>query len=96
MTGQETVQRVEGIGHEAAHSHGATVHTHDHYHVSHHHRNWVDGAFGEWEHRTYWHTHEHNHSLLIHSHDYEHADENAHHASEAHTHDHADPTHSPA
>jgi len=95
MTTQQVEQRVEGVGNEPAHSHPAVVHSHDHYHVSHHHRGTVSGAFAEWEHRTFWHTHEHNHALLIHGHDYEHGDEDAHHAREAHVHDHTDPSHSP-
>ncbi|MBI3968069.1 MAG: PQQ-dependent sugar dehydrogenase, partial [Chloroflexi bacterium] len=45
-------QRTEGQGAEPEHTHLARVHSHDHYHVSHHHR---DGLLTEWEHRTYWH-----------------------------------------
>ena len=96
MTAQETEQKVEGIGHEPAHSHPEVVHSHDYYHVSHHHRSGVEGALSEWEHRTFWHTHAHNHNVTIHSHDYKHVDEEAHHASEAHIHDHDAPTRSPA
>src|SRR5438874_6875275 len=91
--GTQVVQRTEGEGTEGTHVHPARVHTHDHYHVSHHHK---DGVLGEWEHRTYWHTHEHNHTELTHSHDYSQQDEEANHAKEAHIHDHTAPTTSPA
>jgi hypothetical protein len=92
MTTQEVEQKVEGTGHEPAHSHPKVVHSHDHYHISHHHRSGVESALGEWEHRSSWHTHEHNHSVLIHGHDYKHGDEDAHHGSEAHIHSHDSPT----
>jgi hypothetical protein len=88
-----TAQHTEEEGHQPTHTHPATTHEHDHYHVSHHHR---DAPLGEWEHRTYWHTHEHNHAQLTHSHDYSLEDEEQHHAKEAHVHDHAAPTHFPA
>jgi hypothetical protein len=86
-------QSTEGTGKEPEHTHPAVTHSHDHYHVSHHH---TGGPGEEWEHRTYWHTHEHNHSPLTHSHDYSRGEEEQHHAKEAHIHDHADPSHSPA
>jgi hypothetical protein len=70
------------------------VHTHDHFHVAHHHRGNLPIA--EWEHRTYWHTHEHNHGPLTHSHDYDAEDEEREHPKEAHVHDHTAPTTSPA
>ncbi|MCL6567641.1 MAG: SDR family oxidoreductase, partial [Meiothermus silvanus] len=95
-TDGEIEQTVEGEGREHTHTHPAIVHSHDHYHVSHHHRSGLGGALGEFEHRTYWHTHDHNHTELTHSHDYDHTDEDEHHGKEAHIHDHAAPTHSPA
>jgi len=61
--------------------------------VSHHHS---DNPLNEWEHRTYWHTHDHNHNTLTHSHDFSQDDEKARHGKEAHVHDHAAPTESPA
>ena len=84
-----TMQRTEGEGRQPEHIHPARTHSHDHYHVSHHHRG---GPFGNWEHRTYWHTHEHNHSPLTHSHDYSQVEEGENHGKEAHIHDHAAPT----
>jgi len=84
----DIVQRTEGEGRENTHHHPARVHSHDHYHISHHHR---DGLLGEWEHRTYWHTHDHNHAELTHSHDYSQQDEERDHGKEAHIHDHAAP-----
>ncbi len=84
-------QYTEGEGREPEHSHPPVVHTHDHYHVVHYHRE--DGGF---DHREYWHTHEHNHSQLVHSHDFEQGDENDRHGKEAHIHDHAAPAQSPA
>jgi hypothetical protein len=85
-------QRTEAIGVEPEHTHEPQTHTHDHYHVSHHH----GAMLGEFSHRSYWHTHDHNHSLLTHSHDYNQRDEIEGHAKEAHIHDHAAPTQSPA
>jgi hypothetical protein len=73
---------------------GTDPHTHDHYHVTHHHVSGVAGALAEFEHRAYWHTHEHNHTELTHSHDYDQVSEGTDHAKEAHIHDHAAPTHS--
>lgn len=84
-------QYTEGRGKEAEHTHPGVVHTHDHWHVTHHH---VGGDSGDFEHRIYWHTHEHNHSELTHSHDYAHLAEDQEHAKEAHVHDHAAPEHS--
>lgn len=86
-------QRTEGQGTEPTHTHEPLTHVHDHYHVSHHHKS---GMLGEWDHRTYWHTHDHNHSLMTHSHDYKRDDEEEGHDKEAHIHDHAAPTESPA
>ena len=84
-------QRTDGEGREGTHTHPATVHEHDHYHVSHHHK---AGVVDEWDHRTYWHTHEHNHAELKHSHDYDLQEEMANHAKEAHIHDHMAPAQS--
>lgn len=94
MTTQGTYQRTDGAGREPEHVHNAVVHTHDHYHVSHHHRSGVGATVGDFEHRSFWHTHEHNHNALLHSHDYS-RDEEGEHAKEAHIHDHADPAESP-
>lgn len=92
MTTEQVPQTVEG---EHAHTHDAVVHSHDHYHVTHHHRSGIGGALGDFEHRTSWHTHGHDHGPLTHSHDYDHDDETAHHGKEAHVHDHSHPTVSP-
>ncbi len=88
MTTQSTTQSTAGEGKQPTHVHPETVHTHDHYHVSHHHKS---GITGEWEHRTSWHTHEHNHAALTHSHDYSQDDEVSEHPKEAHVHDHTAP-----
>ena len=86
-------QRTEGEGNEPEHTHPATEHGHDHWHVSHHHT----GRLGDdFEHRASWHTHVHNHAPLTHSHDYSREDEERDHAKEAHIHDHTAPTESPA
>lgn len=80
------------VGDEARqqeHAHDPVVHTHDHYHVSHHH---TGGPLGEFEHRAHYHEHEHNHALLVHGHSHEPGDEEADHAKEAHVHDHEAPT----
>ena len=66
--GDTAPQRVQGEGKEPTHAHPAVTHTHDHWHITHHHR---DGMLvGEWEHKSSWHTHEHNHGPMTHSHDY--------------------------
>ena len=76
------------------HEHPEALHTHDHYHVTHHHR---DGMLlGEWDHRTSWHSHPHNHSATTHSHEYSVEDEERDHDKDAHIHDHAAPAVSPA
>jgi hypothetical protein len=63
-TGQTTV------GEEAKqqeHAHPAQVHTHDHYHVTHHH----SGGLGDdFDHRAHYHSHEHNHATLVHGHEH--------------------------
>ena len=86
-----TRQRTEGAGDEPAHTHKARVHTHDHYHVTHHH----GGVVGEFSHRAWWHTHDHNHNELVHGHDYEMKGEEQEHGREAHIHDHMAPSTSP-
>ncbi len=91
MPGQRR-QYTEGQGREPEHTHPAMTHTHDHYHVSHHH----GGTLSEWQHRTTWHTHEHNHAETTHSHDHSQEEEAQHHAKEAHMHDHTSPAQSPA
>lgn len=85
-------QSVQGQGKTPAHTHPAVTHTHDHWHITHHHRDNV--PIGEWEHQASWHTHEHNHGPLTHSHDYSREEEEQHHASEAHIHDHDHPAQS--
>jgi hypothetical protein len=75
---------------ENEHSHAGQIHSHDHYHVSHHH---TGGPLGEFEHRAHYHQHEHNHARLVHAHEkYDEATEGADHAAMAHTHDHEAPT----
>jgi len=75
---------------ENEHSHPATVHAHDHYHVSHHH---TGGIMGEFQHRTHYHQHEHNHAPLVHAHKgRSEEDEALDHEETAHTHDHDAPT----
>jgi hypothetical protein len=82
-------QRVVG-DHEGEHAHEPVVHTHDHYHVSHHH---TGGVLGQFEHRTTYHEHEHNHGPLVHGHkDRTEESERQDHDSTAHTHDHDAPT----
>ena len=71
-TGQTTV------GDEAQqqeHMHPAQVHSHDHYHVTHHH---TGGPLGEFDHRAHYHSHEHD-------------NEDEDHGKEAHVHDHNEP-----
>ena len=79
------------VGDEARdqqHDHPAELHTHDHYHVTHHH---TGGPLGEFEHRASYHTHQHNHAPLVHAHDNEPAQEASEHGKEAHVHDHNEP-----
>jgi len=90
---QQTKQHTEGTGVQPEHTHNAEVHSHDHYHVSHHH---TGELVPEFEHRTYWHTHDHNHNPLTHGHNYSREDEAVYHGKEAHIHDHAAPAESPA
>lgn len=92
-TAMPGAQQTEGEGRAGTHTHPDIVHTHDHYHVTHHHRG---GPLGEWDHHTNWHTHAHNHNALTHSHDYDQDEEEREHDKEAHIHDHAAPTESPA
>jgi len=94
MTAPHRVQQyTEGTDREQEHTHLPVQHSHDHYHVTHHHK---DRVLGEWEHRTFWHTHDHNHNEIIHGHNYGAAQEEVEHGKEAHMHDHAAPTASPA
>lgn len=75
---------------EREHSHAPMVHTHDHYHVTHHHTGTV---LGEFDHRSEYHQHEHNHAPLVHAHkDRDQGDESVDHDKEAHVHDHSAPT----
>jgi hypothetical protein len=88
---QATQQRVEGAGSETVHEHPSMTHTHDHYHVTHHH----GGVVGEFQHRASWHTHDHNHLAMRHGHDYDRDTEDREHGKEAHVHDHSSPATSP-
>ncbi len=81
-------QFTQGEGNQPEHTHPTQVHSHDHYHVSHRHK---DGMLGEWDHRSFWHSHEHNHNELTHSHDYGQDEETNQHGKEAHVHDHSAP-----
>jgi len=75
---------------EHEHTHEPVVHTHDHYHVSHHH---TGGVLGEFEHRTHYHQHEHNHAPLLHAHErFSEEQERADHDATAHVHDHDAPS----
>jgi hypothetical protein len=69
------------------HTHDATVHDHEHWHVTH---NWSATA-GTFEHLAAQHSHEHNHTAVEHSH-VAHVDFDDEHAGEAHVHDHDQPT----
>jgi hypothetical protein len=91
MTDQRVApgQRVVG-DEENEHTHEAVVHTHDHYHVSHH---YTGGVLGQFEHRTHYHEHAHNHGVLVHAHsDRSEEAERRDHDSTAHNHDHDAPT----
>jgi hypothetical protein len=68
------------------HSHEATVHDHEHWHVTH---NWSETA-GTFQHLASKHSHEHDHAGLSHAH-VPHADLDSEHAGEAHVHDHDRP-----
>lgn len=72
------------------HSHEATTHIHQHYHVTHNHREGLEEVLGEWEHLTARHDHDHNHSAITHSHA-AHLNAEHEHLGEAHLHDHAHP-----
>ena len=84
--GQQTVGEQ---AQQEEHTHPSEVHSHDHYHVSHHH---TGGPLGEFEHRSHYHSHEHNHAPLVHGHKMSPEDEVSDHAGTAHVHDHEDPT----
>lgn len=89
MTDTTTRQHVVG-DEKNEHSHPPIVHTHDHYHVSHHH---TGGPLGEFEHRSHYHVHEHNHTPLVHGHKHlDEEDERRDHDGTAHIHDHESPT----
>jgi hypothetical protein len=90
MTQPATSQWIEGSD-QPSHTHSATEHTHDHYHVTHRH----GGMVGEFQHRSYWHTHEHNHAAMTHGHEYDRQEEDREHGKEAHIHDHTAPSSSP-
>ena len=88
------MQRVVGDDVAGEHNHPGIVHTHDHYHVTHHH---TGNLLGEFEHRSEYHQHEHNHSPLVHAHKgRDQGDESADHDKEAHVHDHAAPNLAPS
>lgn len=71
------------------HHHPAEVHTHDHWHVTHHH---TGGPMGEFAHQSHYHMHEHHHAALVHAHkDRSEADEKKDHGAAAHVHDHTAP-----
>ena len=73
------------------HDHPELTHTHEHFHVTHNHNSFTGG----FDHLSSSHKHEHNHSALTHSH-VPHKNFESEHAGEAHVHDHAAPTASPA
>jgi hypothetical protein len=73
------------------HGHGASVHTHEHPHVTHNRREGPDEFAGEWEHLTALHAHEHNHAAITHLH-LPHENAEHEHLGEAHIHDHSHPT----
>ncbi|MCA1572617.1 MAG: hypothetical protein LC798_20425 [Chloroflexi bacterium] len=93
MTYQETGAGGQTtVGTEAndqEHLHPEQVHSHDHYHVTHHH---TGGPLGAFDHRAHYHSHEHNHAPLLHGHDYDPENEDEDHGQEAHVHDHNEPT----
>ncbi|HXV92771.1 MAG TPA: hypothetical protein VD813_05695 [Pseudonocardia sp.] len=68
------------------HTHEATVHDHEHWHVTHH---WKDGE-QTFEHLASRHSHEHDHASITHAHA-PHEDVDHEHAGEAHVHDHDTP-----
>jgi hypothetical protein len=70
------------------HTHDPMVHTHEHWHVTHH---WSETA-GTFEHLASKHSHEHDHADLTHSH-VPHANFDNEHSGEAHIHDHDEPVH---
>ena len=73
---------------EQEHIHPAQLHTHDHYHVTHHH---TGGPLGTFDHRAHYHSHEHNHAPLVHGHGHDPDREDEDHGKEAHVHDHNAP-----
>ncbi len=89
---EQNTRDQRAVGEEATeqeHTHPAQVHSHDHYHVSHHHRG---SPLGEFEHRSRYHAHEHDHGPLVHAHRMSVDEERTDHEGTAHIHDHSDPT----
>jgi hypothetical protein len=70
------------------HDHDRMVHSHRHYHVTHH----VQEEGGSLEHLSSAHEHEHDHAALHHAHA-PHQDVAHEHVAEVHVHDHQQPTH---
>jgi len=68
--------------------HEPTVHTHDHWHVSHHH---IGSGANDFEHRSTYHSHEHSHAGYDYQADHPEEHREADHAAKAHVHDHANP-----
>jgi len=89
---EETVMKApidQGVVDDVGHEHPAQVHTHDHYHVVHHH---TKNPLSQFEHRGSYHIHEHDHAPLHHAHrDRSEEDERDDHDSTAHIHDHLTP-----
>lgn len=87
---QDMDAEMDELEHKGSHHHGATMHGHKHFHVTHYlHR-------GEnWGHLLSTHVHDHNHPEVEHVH-IPHEDMEKEHRREAHVHDHARPAASPA
>jgi hypothetical protein len=75
--------------HTQRHSHGALVHDHEHFHVTHNRTDPGKGV-GGWEHLTANHSHSHNHASMDHVHR-PHRNFDVEHHQEAHVHDHDHP-----
>jgi hypothetical protein len=72
------------------HEHPAKVHTHDHYHVSHHH---TKNPLAEFEHHANYHSHEHDHAAIRHGHSgRSQSNEAEQHDATSHMHDHVAPS----
>ncbi len=65
------------------HHHDPVVHDHEHWHVTHHHREMTGG----FEHLSWKHAHDHDHAEVTHAH-VPHEDLEEEHRHEAHDHDH--------